>query len=279
MPIVIAHRGASGYRPEHTLASYELGARQGADYIEQDLVATRDGELVCRHENEISGSTDIAGHPEFAGRRTRKEIDGRVFEGWFAEDFTLAELKTLRARERIPDVRPQNAAFDGRFEIPTLQEAIVVAERMGVGLYPETKHPAYHRSLGLELEPRLTEALRGVGVPVFFQSFDPASLRELPSPRVQLIGGGPVDVDAIAEYAQAIGPAKQLVDAALVEAAHAAGLEVHPYTFRAEQRFLPGGAPDLETELRHYLELGVDGVFADHPDLAVRATRTAGRGH
>ena len=195
MPIVIAHRGASGYRPEHTLASYELGAQQGADYIEQDLVATRDGELVCRHENEISGSTDVAEHPEFAGRRTRKEIDGKVYEGWFTEDFTLAELKTLRARERIPDVRPQNAAFDGRFEIPTLQEAIELAERMGVGLYPETKHPAYHRSLGLELEPRVTEALRGVSVPVFFQSFEAASLRELPRPRVQLIGGGPVDVE------------------------------------------------------------------------------------
>ena len=279
MPIVIAHRGASGYRPEHTLASYELGARQGADYIEQDLVATRDGELVCRHENEISGSTDVAEHPEFAGRRARKEIDGTTYVGWFTEDFTLAELKTLRARERIPDVRPENAAFDGRFEIPTLQEAIALAERLGVGLYPETKHPAYHRSLGLELEPRVTEALRGVGVPVFFQSFDPASLRELPRPRVQLIGGGPVDVDAIAEYAQAIGPAKQLVDAALVEAAHAAGLEVHPYTFRAERRFLPDDAPDLETELHRYLELGVDGVFADHPDRAVRAIRTTGRGH
>ena len=279
MPIVIAHRGASGYRPEHTLASYELGAQQGADYIEQDLVATRDGELVCRHENEISGSTDVAEHPEFAGRRTRKEIDGKVYEGWFTEDFTLAELKTLRARERIPDVRPQNAAFDGHFEIPTLQEAIELAERMGVGLYPETKHPAYHRSLGLELEPRVTEALRGVSVPVFVQSFEPASLRELPRPRVQLIGAGPVDVGAIAEYAQAIGPAKQLVDAALVEAAHAAGLEVHPYTFRAERRFLPDDAPDLETELLRSIELGVDGVFADHPDLAVRAIRTAGRGH
>ena len=279
MPIVIAHRGASGYRPEHTLASYELGAQQGADYIEQDLVATRDGELVCRHENEISGSTDVADHPEFADRRTRKEIDGRLYKGWFTEDFTLAELKTLRARERIPDVRPDNAAFDGRFEIPTLQEAIELAGRMGVGLYPETKHPAYHRSLGLDLEPRVTEALRGGGVPVFFQSFEAASLRELPRPRVQLIGGGAIDVDAIAEYAQAIGPAKQLVDSALVEAAHAAGLEVHTYTFRAERRFLPDDAPDLETELRRYLELGVDGVFADHPDLAVRAIRTAGRAH
>jgi len=271
MPIVIAHRGASGYRPEHTLAAYELGARQGADYIEPDLVATRDGELVCRHENEISGTTDVADHPEFADRRAAKEIDGKAYDGWFVEDFTLAELKSLRARERIPDVRPGNVAFDGQFEIPALGEVIELARRLGVGIYPETKHPAYHRSLGLELEPRLTAALEGAGVPWFVQSFDPASLRELLRPRVQLIGRGPVDVAAVAEYAQAIGPAKQLVDAALVEAAHSAGLAVHPYTFRAEPRFLSGGAPDLESELRHYYALGVDGVFADHPDVAVAA--------
>ena len=271
MPIVIAHRGASGYRPEHTLAAYELGARQGADYIEPDLVATRDGELVCRHENEISGTSDVADHPEFAERRATKEIDGKVYEGWFVEDFTLAELKTLRARERIPDVRPDNAAFDGQFEIPALGEVIELARRLGVGIYPETKHPAYHRSLGLELEPPLIAALEGAGVPWFVQSFDGASLRELPGPRVQLIGRGPVDVVAVAEYADAIGPAKALVDAALVEAAHAAGLAVHPYTFRAEPRFLSGGAPDLASELRHYYSLGVDGVFADQPDLAVGA--------
>jgi glycerophosphoryl diester phosphodiesterase len=271
MPIVIAHRGASGYRPEHTLAAYELGARQGADYIEPDLVATRDGELVCRHENEISGTTDVADHPEFADRRTTKEIDGKAYEGWFVEDFTLAELKTLRARERIPDVRPDNTAFDGQFEIPALGEVIELARRLGVGIYPETKHPAYHRSLGLELEPRLTAALEDAGVPWFVQSFDAASLRELPRPRVQLIGRGPVDVAAVAEYADAIGPAKALVDAALVEAAHAAGLAVHPYTFRAEPRFLSDGASDLATELRHYYALGVDGVFADHPDVAVGA--------
>ena len=142
MPIVIAHRGASGYRPEHTLAAYELGARQGADYIEPDLVATRDGELVCRHENEISGTTDVADHPEFADRRTAKEIDGKRYDGWFTEDFTLAELKTLRARERIPDVRPDNTAHDGEYEIPTFAEALELATRLGVGIYPETKHPA-----------------------------------------------------------------------------------------------------------------------------------------
>ena len=275
MPIVIAHRGASGYRPEHTLAAYELGARQGADYIEPDLVATRDGELVARHENEISGTTDVADHPEFADRRTTKEIDGQAYDGWFTEDFTLAELKTLRARERIPDVRPENAAYDGEYEIPTLQEVIELAVRLGVGIYPETKHPAYHRSLGLALEPRLVEALRGADMPVFVQSFDPASLRELGGevahPLVQLIGKGPVDVAAVAEYAHAIGPAKQLVDAELVGAAHAAGLAVHPYTFRREPRYLPEGDPDLPAELRRHYEMGVDGVFTDNPDVAVQA--------
>jgi len=269
MAIVIAHRGASGYRPEHTLASYELGARMGADYIEPDLVATRDGELVCRHENEISGTTDVGERPEFAGRRARKEIDGKVYEGWFTEDFTLAELKSLRARERIPDVRPDNAAFDD-LEVPTLAEVLELAAELGVGVYPETKHPAYHRSLGLELEPRLAELLRDVAVPVYVQSFSADSLRELPHPRVQLVGRGPVDVEAIAGYADAIGPAKQLVDAALVEAAHAAGLEVHPYTFRREPQFLLDGCPDLEAELERFLGWGVDGIFTDHPDLAVR---------
>jgi glycerophosphoryl diester phosphodiesterase len=280
MPIVIAHRGASGYRPEHTLAAYELGARQGADYIEPDLVSTRDGELVARHENEISGTTDVADHPEFAGRRTAKAIDGTDYDGWFTEDFTLAELKTLRARERLPDVRPENTAYDGHFEIPTLQEVIDLAARLGVGIYPETKHPAHHRSLGLALEPALVAALRrngldSAGAPVFVQSFDPASLEELAGaltvPLVQLLGSGPVDVEAIARYAQAIGPAKRLVTGELVAAAHAAGIEVHPYTFRRERRFLPDDAPDLAAELRRYYEMGVDGVFTDNPDVAVAA--------
>jgi glycerophosphoryl diester phosphodiesterase len=286
MPIVIAHRGASGYRPEHTLAAYELGARQGADYIEPDLVSTRDGELVARHENEISQTTDVADRPELADRRTTKEIDGSAYDGWFTEDLTLAELKTLRARERIPDVRPENVAYDGRFEVPTFQEVIDLAARLSeelgrtIGIYPETKHPAHHRSLGLALEPALVAALRrngldSAGAPVFVQSFDPASLQELAGaltvPLVQLLGSGPVDVEAIARYAQAIGPAKRLVTGGLVAAAHAAGLAVHPYTFRRERRFLPDDAPDLAAELRRYYEMGVDGVFTDNPDVAVAA--------
>src|SRR5215213_11723548 len=210
MPLVIAHRGASGYRPEHTLAAYELGARQGADYIEPDLVSTADGHLVARHENEISSTTDVADRPGFADRRTAKTIDGRALSGFFAEDFTLAELKTLRARERIPELRPANAEHDGRHAIPTLQEVIDLAARLSdelgrpVGIYPETKHPSYHRSIGLALEPALVEALRRNGLdrpgaPVYVQSFEagnlPALRAELRVALVQLVGARP---DALA---------------------------------------------------------------------------------
>ena len=303
-PIVIAHRGASGHRPEHTLAAYELGARQGADYIEPDLVSTSDGHLVARHENEISGTTDVADRPEFADRRANKTIDGAALEGWFAEDFTLAELKTLRVRERIPDLRPGNAEHDGRYEIPTFQEVIDLATRLGVGIYPETKHPAYHRSIGLPLEPGLIDALRRNGLDhsaakVFVQSFEAGNLQllrsELGVPLVQLLGprgdGGPAGLRAIAEYADAVGPNKVHIvprDAAeaslpptrFSEDAHAAGLLVHPYTFRRENSFLPAelrrgadpAAPgDLAAELRQFFALGVDGVFADFPDVAVGA--------
>jgi glycerophosphoryl diester phosphodiesterase len=312
MPIVIAHRGASGYRPEHTLAAYELGARQGADFIEPDLVSTRDGELVARHENAIAGTTDVADRPEFAARRATKTIDGVVHEGWFTEDFTLAELRTLRARERIPELRPANAEHDGRHGIPTFQEVVDLAARLSdelgrpVGVYPETKHPTYHASLGLPLEPALVAALRRngldrAGAPVFVQSFEAGSLRtlreELRVPLVQLVGARtpdlvtPEGLQRVAEYADAIGPAKELVvprrpDGAslpptrLVADAHAAGLAVHPYTFRRENHFLPaelrsGEEPaavgDLTAELQAVYELGVDGVFCDHPDVAVAA--------
>ncbi len=154
-PIVIAHRGASAYRPEHTLAAYRLAIGMGADYIEPDLVSTKDGVLVARHENEISGTTDVASRPEFAPLRTTKQIDGRAVTGWFTEDFTLAELKTLRARERLPDLRPANTAFDGLYDIPTFQEVIDLAKTEGVGIYPETKHPTYFDSIGLSLEEPL----------------------------------------------------------------------------------------------------------------------------
>ncbi len=186
-PIVIAHRGASGYLPEHTLAAYELAIEQGADFIEPDLVSTKDGVLIVRHELNITGTTNVSEHPEFAARRTTKVIDGTADEGWFADDFTLAEIKTLRARQRLP-FRSQQ--FNDRFEIPTFEEVIALAkresERRGrvIGIYPETKHPSYHGSVGLPLEEKLVEALKRHGwadrtAPVVIQSFETANLRAL----------------------------------------------------------------------------------------------------
>jgi glycerophosphoryl diester phosphodiesterase len=279
LPLVIGHRGASGYRPEHTLASYRLAIEMGADYIEPDLVATSDHALVARHENEIGGTTDVAGHPEFAGRRTTKTIDGVQVTGWFTEDFTLAELRTLRARERLPDLRPDNTAFDGLYQVPTLQEVIDLAKRAGVGIYPETKHPTYFDSVGLSLEEPLVATLdangyRGRNAPVFIQSFEVGNLKELNRrtrvPLVQLLDetGRPYDfvvagdprtyadlatpagLAEIATYADGVGPSKNLIvprDAAgnlldptsLVRDAHRAGLAVHPWTFRKENNFLP----------------------------------------
>jgi glycerophosphoryl diester phosphodiesterase len=279
LPIVIGHRGASGYRPEHTLAAYTLAIDMGADYIEPDLVSTKDHVLVARHENDITATTDVAAHPEFAGRRTTKAIDGVSITGWFTEDFTLAELKTLRAKERLPDVRPANTAFDGLYQVPTFQEVIDLAKRARVGIYPETKHPTYFRSIGLPLEEPLVQALRangyrGQNAPVFIQSFEVGNLQRLNRmtnvPLVQLIDatGKPYDfvvsgdprtyadlatpagLAEIATYADGIGPNKNLIvprDAQnrltsptmLVRDAHRAGLVVHPWTFRRENTFLP----------------------------------------
>lgn len=195
--IVIGHRGASGYRPEHTLESYRLAIRQGADFIEPDLVATRDGVLVARHENEISGTTDVATRPQFADRKTTKLVDGVSITGWFTEDFTLAELKTLRAKERIPAVRPQNVRYDGQFQVPTFAEVIRLAKRESrpgrtIGIYPETKHPTYFASEGRRLDgtpihvslgTKLVETLVAEGFTdprrVFIQSFEVANLLEL----------------------------------------------------------------------------------------------------
>jgi glycerophosphoryl diester phosphodiesterase len=337
VPLVIGHRGACGYAPEHTLASYFLAMQYGADFVEPDLVMTRDGVLIARHENEISATTDVAAHPEFAARRARRVIDGVPLEGWFAEDFTLAELKTLRVRERIPLLRPANTRFDGQFEIPTLEEILALvraveqqravrAQQLGepaparIGVYPETKHPSYFAALGLAMEAPLVATLgrygyAAPGAPVWLQSFETGNLRalgELTSlPRVQLIAahGAPYDFSVrgdprgyaelitpgglaeIAGYAQAIGPDKSLViprcadgslagPTRLVADAHAHGLAVHPWTFRAENAFLPepfrgGSAPaergDLAAELFAYLGCGIDGFFTDQPDLGVAA--------
>jgi glycerophosphoryl diester phosphodiesterase len=239
-PLVIGHRGASAYRPEHTIASYTLAIEMGADYIEPDLVSTQDHQLVARHENDIGGTTDVATRG-FDDRRTTKTIDGVVHaDTWFTEDFTLAELKTLRAVERLPDVRPTNTAFNGLFEIPTFQEVVDLAKRHGVGIYPETKHPSYFDSIGLSLEEPLVATLRANGLdrrnsPVFIQSFEVSNLKELNRttrvPLVQLIdaAGAPADfvltgdprtyddlvtpegLAEIAEYADGIGPEKRRI--------------------------------------------------------------------
>ena len=189
-PIVVGHRGASGYRPEHTLASYELAARMGADFIEPDLVSTKDHVLVARHENEISGTTDVASRPEFAARRTTKTVDGRAITGWFTEDFTVAELKTLRAAERLPSVRQENTIYNGRYEIPTFAEVLDLRERLSrelrrtIGVYPETKHSTYFRSIGLDLETPLVAGVRRAHLdleraPIFIQSFELTNLVEM----------------------------------------------------------------------------------------------------
>ena len=216
---VVGHRGASGYRPEHTLASYETAILQCADYIEPDLVSTSDGVLVARHENEIGGTTDVAAHPEFADRQTTKTVDGVAITGWFTEDFTLAELRTLRARERIPGVRPANTAFDGRYRIPTFEEVVDLARHSRtcdgrpVGIYPETKHPTYFDSIGLSLEEEVVQVLhsngyRGRRAPVIIQSFETTNLRQLNRmtnlPLAQLINctGAPYDLVAAGDPRQ-----------------------------------------------------------------------------
>ncbi len=294
--IVIAHRGASGERPEHTLESYQLAIDQGADYIEPDLVMTRDGVLVARHENEISGTTNVAEHPEFADRRRTQVIDGEPMTGWFTEDFTLAEIKTLRARERLPELRPRNRVFDGRVFVPTfdeiLQLAAAASERRGAGLkigvYPETKHPAHFAAIGLAQEGAVVRALQQhgcglAGSPVFIQSFDPNNLRQLRGmtslPLVQLLEHELGDLRRIAEYADAIGIAKSLATSEGVAEAHSLNLAVHVWTFRAENEFLPddlkiGHAPaehgNLAREIERYLARGIDGFFTDFPAIGVR---------
>jgi glycerophosphoryl diester phosphodiesterase len=241
--IVIGHRGASGYRPEHTLAAYELAARMGADYIECDVVSTSDGVLVCRHENEISGTTDVADRTEFAGRQTTKVVDGVPLTGWFTEDFTLEELRTLRAVERLPEVREENTLYDGLYAVPTVEEYLDLREELSrelrreIGVYIETKHPTYFDGIGLSMEEPLVEELQEAGLdrrgaPVFLQSFETANLRDLDGmtdvPLVQLLSatGAPADLVAagdtrtyadlsgaaglaeIATYADGVGPEK-----------------------------------------------------------------------
>jgi len=316
-PIVIGHRGASGYRPEHTLLSYELAIAQGVDFVEPDLVPTKDGVLVARHENNITETTDVADHPEFAARKTTKTIDGQPLTGWFTEDFTLAELKTLRAKERLPQLRAKNKAYDGKANILTLAEIIALAKarsaelRRTIGIYPETKHPSYFASIGLPLEERLVAQLKAAGwdradAPVFIQSFEVDNLKKLHGlTRIRLIqlmdgAGGPADhavasyaematpagLKAVAAYAFGIGPNKDMIvpgdkpPTTLVADAHAAGLKLHPWTFRAENIFLPPSLRDgidpaahghVDHAIARQLALGIDGFFTDFPDIGVAA--------
>ena len=324
-PLVMGHRGASGYRPEHTLASYELAARMGADFIEPDVVSTKDHVLVVRHENEISGTTDVAVHPEFAARRATKTVDGVAVTGWFTEDFTLAELKTLRAVERLPAVRQENTLYNGRWPVPTLQEVFELRARLSkelgrtVGIIPETKHPTYFKSIGLPLEGKLVEMVRSFNLdkakaPIVIQSFELNNLVELrqtyglKAPEVFLTstsGKGFGDTQTYAElltaaglktisaWVNSIGPDKNQViprtadgslgvPTSLVSDAHAASLTVVPYTFRAENQFLPtnlrvGTNPNdfgqAITEDVTYMRTGIDGLFCDQPDICVEARK------
>lgn len=308
---IIGHRGACGYRPEHTLASYDLAIDQGADFIEMDLVITKDNVLIARHENEISQTTDVA--IKFPRRKTKKVIDGETIEGWFSEDFTLAEIKTLRARERLSQ---RDHKWDGQFEVPTFEEILNLVERRGkeihrdIGIYPETKHPSYFRTIGLPLEEPLLKALKArdwvhATSPVIIQSFERSNLKNISEQTkvrlVFLVGNPserpfdhiqsgdkrtygqlmtPAELQFAARFLYGIGPAKQLIlpegaaerifaPTSLVSDAHAAGLRVHPFTFRSDNPFLHsvyGGKP--EREYQKFRDLGVDGVFTDFPDHA-----------
>lgn len=302
-PLVIAHRGASGYRPEHTLAAYELAIEQGADFIEPDLVVTRDGVLIARHENELSLTTDVAKRPPFAARRRSQRIDGREVTGWFSEDFTLDEMRSLRATERFARERPDSARLDGHYGIVTLDEILALVARAGrasgrpIGIYPELKHAAHFASIGLPTEDRLADALhaaglRGAAAPVFVQSFELDALRRFAAvsdaPRVMLLGKPPsaAQLREMGALVQGIGVAKSLIfprDAAgaigeataLIRQAHDLGLAVHAWTFRAEDVFLPAnlrGQPQRELEL--FFAAGVDGVFTDFPDTAIAVRRS-----
>ena len=326
-PIVIGHRGASGYRPEHTGSAYELAFALGADSVEPDIVATRDGVLVVRHENEISGTTDVAGRTEFAGRRTTKLVDNAELTGWFTEDFTWAELSTLRALERLPEVRQHSASFDGRFPILRLRDVFELIDRASddekrpFGLVAEIKHATYFESIGLPLdelfsaevneagwnegdgrltiesfEPTVLEKVRARGIrgkqilliEARGKPFDQVSSRGAKAPHYSdylteaglyrlsgLVDGVSVDKSLILETdadGNVVGASE------LVDDAHSAGLEIYCWTLRPENRFLAksfrrgplkASWGDWQGEFGTIMGTGIDGVFADHPDLAV----------
>lgn len=336
--LVIGHRGASASRPEHTLAAYQQAIDDGADFIEPDLVPTKDGELVARHENAIAivkdgnlveATTNVADVPKFASRMKTKTVDGVSITGWFTEDFTLAELKELKARERIPKLRPANVSYNDQFQVPTLDEVIqlaksqTVAKGRVIGVYPETKHPTYFRSIGLPLEKKLIDTLQKhdlnkADAPVFVQSFEVGNLKDIrlqsPVKIIQLVysAGAPYDLETrgdkrtyadlkkpeglaeIATYAQGIGADKASVipvvdgklgtPTTLVKDAHDKKLQVHIWTVRPENNFLPESFKkdpktdptaygDTAGEIKAFLDAGIDGLFADSPATAVPAVK------
>ncbi len=323
-PLIIGHRGASGYRPEHSRSAYELAVRLGADAVEPDLVATRDGVLVVRHENELSGTTDVARHPRFAGRRVTKRIDGAAVTGWFTEDFTWPELATLRVRERLPALRPENTGFDGREGILRLRDLLPLFDDASAALgrelllVAELKHATYFDSIGLPLDELVAAELHGWAREhtLIVESFEQGVLdrlreRSLPGRRVYLLDREGAAADLRARFGSAApGYADQLSDeglaalagsvdgisvskallvpdrgvvpdaaaSALVDRAHRHGLDVFAWTLRPENRFLAkrhrtGSRPDRwgdwRAEFETIMRTGVDGVFADHPDLAL----------
>lgn len=323
-PLVIGHRGASGYRPEHTEAAYRLAFDLGADAVEPDLVATRDGVLVLRHENEISGTTDVASRPEFADRRSTKRIDGTRLTGWFTEDFTWEELSTLRAVERLPRLRPASAGFDGRFPILRLRDLLRILDEIAENrddppvLVAEIKHATYSASIGLPLDELFAAEIAGWATPdtLITEAFEESVLhrirdRGVPGRIVYLLERDGAAADLVATLGSAApGYPAQLDGAELarlardvdgvsldrglvvrtdggvvastgrVERARSTGLDVFTWTLRPENRFLeppfrlgrhPGAHGDWRSDFAALLATGVDGVFTDHPDLAVEA--------
>ncbi len=277
--LVVAHRGASAYLPEHTLESYQLAIEQGADYIEPDVVLTKDGVPIVRHEVLLDLTTDVASRKEYAARRSSRTFYGKEIEGWFVDDFTLAEIKTLRARERWPEIRTDSASRDGEFAIPTLAEVIALAQtaKRPVGLYIEFKDPKYFSKRNLDIVEKVVAELGAANLnhanaAVILQSFEPAALKQVadlsPLLRIQLLESD-VDLDLaqIASYAQGIGIPKYDFDVSY-DLAHELGLQVHVYTFRAEAPFLQNQyRGDLGAEIEVFLQRGMDGFFTDNPDI------------
>ena len=296
-PLVIAHRGASGHRPEHTAGAYRLAFRLGADSIELDLHATRDGELVCLHDLELSRTTDVATHPELAHLRRSVEVSGKALSGWFVHDLTLAELQTLRCRERWPRMRPTSASYDGRWSVPTLQDALDLVDgesaRRGIPLrvHAELKHPAFLESVGLSL-PDLVAPYQHPHLT--WMSFDPVVLRRLAlrgRRELVLLSTDPPsgrEIAAAASYASGLGVRRSsVVGTDLVARAHRRGLDVLVWTHRAENQHLPADLRVGDAAHAHGLaqraaeqlyDAGVDAVITDFPETVAAARGSVWRG-